>query len=101
MRCLAMMEPARVSVVYAARTNEEEGETREGLAALTVGLASDDIDVSVRVHQGVPSEVACGYAGQADLLVLGRRGRAGVKQLLGSTSHKVLRSATCSVMVKT
>lgn len=98
-RCLAMMEPARVSVVYAARTSEEEDEAREGVAALTVDLVSDDIDVSARVHRGVPSEVAFGYAGQADLLVLGRRGRAGVKQLLGSTSHKVLRSAACSVMV--
>jgi len=94
-----MMEPARVSIVHAARTSEEELEAREGASSLILGLESDDIDTSVQVHQGVPSEVAIGYAGQSDLLVLGRRGQAGVKHFLGSTSHKVLRSAACSVMV--
>ncbi len=62
----------------------------------------DDPGIEVRreVQQGPPARVLLGAAHEADLLVVGSRGRGGFAGLLlGSVSQKVLHHASCPVVV--
>jgi nucleotide-binding universal stress UspA family protein len=59
-----------------------------------------DHAATVSVRQGGPGEVLLDAAQDADLLVVGNRGRGNIKAaLLGSTSAKVADEAPCPVVV--
>ena len=69
--------------------------------AITAGLNPDDADrVQRSVLRGYPVRVLLDAAADADLLVVGSRGRGGmVGILLGSVSQHVVAHARCPVVV--
>lgn len=78
-----------------------EQTTRERLAAevATVG-DGDHATVEQRIAEGSPGLVLVEASGDADLVVVGTRGRGGFRSLvLGSTSHQVVSHAHCPVVV--
>jgi nucleotide-binding universal stress UspA family protein len=68
-------------------------------------LSSDDLspkDIVTRVLEGAPGPALCKFASDtaADAMIVGSRGRGGIKRaLLGSVSDHVVRNAPCSVVV--
>jgi nucleotide-binding universal stress UspA family protein len=62
--------------------------------------AHPELTVSTEVLYGDPGPVLAELATRAGLVVVGSRGRGGFAgMLLGSTSHRLIRDATCPVMV--
>jgi nucleotide-binding universal stress UspA family protein len=60
------------------------------------------VEVETHVREGDPAEVLIDVANEqnADLIVVGSRGLAGIKRfLLGSVSNKVSHHVSCSVMI--
>ena len=73
---------------------------RQVLAEAEERLGLDDVEV--RVLGGEPASAICGLATElgARAVVLGTRGRGGLKRaLLGSVSDYVVRNAPCTVVV--
>jgi nucleotide-binding universal stress UspA family protein len=69
--------------------------------AVAAGLPPDEADsVQRSVRRGYPARVLLDAAADADLLVVGSRGRGGmVGMLLGSVSQHVVTHASCPVVV--
>ena len=78
---------------------------REGLETLqsfAVKARQVDVEVEYRQLSGSPSRSICSTAieWQADLIVIGRRGRSGLSEMiLGSVSNYVVHHAPCSVLI--
>jgi len=73
----------------------------ERIKDLAASLASDELDLGIRVEMGEPGpqliEVAADV--DADLIVLGTQGLSGLKHLLiGSTAEYVVRRSACPVL---
>lgn len=61
---------------------------------------ADGVDISREILQGPPAPVLLEAAKDADLLIVGSRGRGGFTGLLlGSVSGQVVQHATCPVLV--
>ena len=75
--------------------------TEDLLTVIKAELGEDPpVLVQPRVEQGNPAEVLIEQSADADLLVVGRRGRGGFRGLLlGSVSQHVTAYAKCSVAV--
>ena len=76
-------------------------EAAEKLAGLCSAEEQAAIPAQTAVEIGPPAEGVVRYAGehQVDLIVMGTRGRAAVKQLLlGSVAAEVVRRAPCPVL---
>lgn len=76
--------------------------TQERLAALQQRAEAAAIQTSFAYDAGEPGYLICknAEAWGAELIVLGRRGRSGLSELmLGSVSNYVLHRAPCSVLV--
>ena len=90
-----------------AETSNREAKDRGESAAKAVAEAMGDLgyaaeQVESRLVEGSPGPVLCRLAADvdADALVIGSRGRGGLKRaLLGSVSDYVVRNAPCSVIV--
>ena len=79
-----------------------EKEGLELLQSLAKEARSAEVEVEYRQIVGSPSRIICKLARewQADLIVIGRRGRSGLKEIiLGSVSNYVLHHAPCSVLI--
>ena len=64
-------------------------------------LSRRGLAVTTRIGTGLPSEevIAAARAEEADLIVLGTRGKSGLAHvLLGSTAERVIRTAPCPVL---
>lgn len=65
-----------------------------------VATIADDVEVHPQVKVGPASQVLIDLSEDADLVVVGTRGRGGfVGLVLGSTSHQVTSHAKCPVLV--
>jgi nucleotide-binding universal stress UspA family protein len=112
---LASLSGARVSAVSVATPPEPPTvvETEASLEAATkhfeeifetLRRRADEcnVDLDTRVLVGHPAEQILRVAAElgVDLIVVGRRGRSGIRQwLFGSTSQRVISHAPCSVLV--
>ncbi len=69
-------------------------------AAVTQEVGEDTGDVTTEVVRGHPAKVLVDASAEAELLVVGNRGRGGFAEaLLGSVSEHVVRHAACPVVV--
>ena len=61
----------------------------------------DNVDIKIVVKRGDPRDVICDYAKENDIdcIIMGRRGRGGIRATLGSVSTAVLRHTDLPVMV--
>jgi nucleotide-binding universal stress UspA family protein len=98
---LARQYGAAVDVVYATR-DPGQGDGRAILEeAIDFGVDLDGVDVETHLVEGEPTAVVIAQAVErgADLLVMGRHGRRGVRErLLGSVAERVLRRASAPVL---
>jgi nucleotide-binding universal stress UspA family protein len=72
-----------------------------GLAEVKQRAAARGISVETRITTGLPSEevLAAAEAEEADLIVVGTRGKTGLAHvLLGSTAERIIRRAPCPVL---
>lgn len=91
-----------VMELYQKRWAEYEQEGLNFLQSFAEKAAAVGITAEFTQIQGRPGRAICGLARNwdADLIVLGRRGRSGISELfLGSVSNYVLHHAPCQVLV--
>jgi nucleotide-binding universal stress UspA family protein len=74
---------------------------REQLAAVTQEYLDQGVKTRAVVRFGRPAQeiVAAARDEQADLIIMATHGRSGLKHLVGSVTEKVIRLATCPVLV--
>lgn len=78
-----------------------EEAARQRLASTLEALGdTSPVELHTEVREGQPAAVLCKLAREADLVVVGSRGRGGFSALLlGSVSAQVVQHARCSVVV--
>lgn len=80
-----------------------QSEGLEWLKSLTHKALLKNVKTEFTQNCGDPSRIICTMARnwQADLIIMGRRGRTGLSEmLLGSVSNYVLHHAPCTVMIE-
>ena len=88
--------------IYQQQYKEFENQGLKLLQILADQAISAGISTEFSQNHGSPGQTICNLAfnWQADLIVMGRRGRSGINELiLGSASNYVLHHACCSVLV--
>ncbi len=88
--------------IYQQQYKEFENQGLKLLQILADQAISAGISTEFSQNHGSPGQTICNLAfnWQADLIVMGRRGRSGINELiLGSVSNYVLHHACCSVLV--
>jgi nucleotide-binding universal stress UspA family protein len=69
-------------------------------AAATAKKLEPSVEVDAVTAVGQPADALLGQGGEAELIVVGRRGLGGFRSLLlGSVSQQVVHYATCPVVV--
>lgn len=90
--------PMDTAVMNVYRTLETEGN-----AALDFvnSLGKEyDVEVEIKLAEGVPIKVILEMSKEYDIIVIGTLGRTGMaKLLMGSVAEKVVRASKCPVMV--
>jgi nucleotide-binding universal stress UspA family protein len=96
-----LLEVAWIDRADVARWSEMERRAAEVALAKTVAaVQTPGVDLDARVVEGNPVDVLIDASRDADLLVVGSRGRGGfVGLLLGSVSQRCLERAHCPVVV--
>jgi nucleotide-binding universal stress UspA family protein len=74
-------------------------ELKSSLESLGPRLAGGTIHVHPKLVEQSPAEALLGEAADADLLVVGSRGRGAMRSLLGSVSRTVAQHAPCPVVI--
>ena len=88
--------------IYQQQYKESENQGLNLLQILASQAISAGVSTEFSQNHGSPGQTVCDLAfnWQADLIVMGRRGRSGINELiLGSVSNYVLHHASCSVLV--
>jgi nucleotide-binding universal stress UspA family protein len=81
------------------KTGRAAGEELLNAASMRARRAVPDLDVSTVLADGHAADALLKQAAEADVIVLGSRGRSGFSRLLGSTSLQVAMHASCAVVV--
>jgi nucleotide-binding universal stress UspA family protein len=92
----------QTSPTYMKQCEEMEKEGLEELKFLAGQAIASGVKAEFIQNQGEPGPMICNAAisCQADLIIMGRRGRTGLSELfLGSVSNYVLHHAPCAVLV--
>ena len=92
----------QTSSSYMKQWEEVEKEGLEELKSLVQQVIAAGVKAEFLQNQGDPGRMICNAAisWQADLIIMGRRGRTGLSELfLGSVSNYVLHHAPCAVLV--
>ena len=93
-------EIAHQAALSAAEPLEQAAHTLQDDAVQAVGDATNGVSIQRLVVQGPAAAALLDAARDADLLVVGSRGRGGfVGLLLGSVSQQCVQHATCPVVV--
>ena len=88
------------SATYVFPPGPQEEGAREVLAKSIEGLDSPNVDVRTRLVEGRPVRALVKESLDADMLVVGSRGRSGVAAvILGSVSTGCIHHAACPVVV--
>jgi nucleotide-binding universal stress UspA family protein len=112
----AKLRRAHLSVIYAYTLPHLAGEQALTTEVITrihseaqdlienevdqLGELTAGIEVGCAAVEGAPAQLLLDAAGEADLLVVGSRGRGGFKALLlGSVSQQCAQHATCPVVI--
>lgn len=88
--------------IYQQQYKECENQGLKLLQSFASQAISAEISTEFSQNYGSPGQTICDLASnwQANLIVMGRRGRTGINELiLGSVSNHVLHHACCSVLV--
>lgn len=88
--------------IYQQQCKEIENQGLNLLQSFAAQAIAAGVSTEFTQNQGSPGQIICDLAinWQADLIVVGRRGRSGINELiLGSVSNYVLHHASCSVLV--
>jgi nucleotide-binding universal stress UspA family protein len=88
--------------IYQQQCKEIENQGLKLLQSFASQAIAAGVSTEFTQNQGSPGKIICDLAinWQADLIIMGRRGRAGINELiLGSVSNYVLHHAGCSVLV--
>ena len=88
--------------IYQQQYKEFENQGLKLLQILASQAISAGVSTEFSQNHGSPGQTICDLAfnWSADLIVMGRRGRSGINELiLGSVSNYVLHHAACSVLV--
>ncbi len=92
----------QTSPTYMKQCEEMEKQGLEELKFLAEQAIASGVKAEFIQNQGEPGPMICNAAisCQADLIIMGRRGRTGLSELfLGSVSNYVLHHAPCAVLV--
>jgi nucleotide-binding universal stress UspA family protein len=80
--------------------DQAAAEVLHAMVAAARGPATGDVEVEERVVRGAPAQALLEAAADADLLVVGSRGRGGFAGLLlGSVSQQCTQHAPCPVVI--
>lgn len=88
--------------IYQQQYKEFEEQGLRLLQSFSAQAIAAGVRTEFSQNRGNPGQTICDLAinWQADLIVMGRRGRSGINELiLGSVSNYVLHHASCSVLV--
>jgi nucleotide-binding universal stress UspA family protein len=96
-----LLEVAWIDRTDIARWSDMERRAAEAaLAKIVEEVKPDGVDIDARVVEGNPVNVLIDASTDADLLVVGSRGRGGLAGLmLGSVSQRCVERAHCPVVV--
>jgi len=93
---------SKKDVLYAQGKEDLELTRRKKILSAEEYLQSQNIDYEVNILHGEPGPTIVNYANNHsfDLLIVGSRGLNSLQEMvLGSVSHKVVKRATCPVLV--
>lgn len=111
---LAKSTRTKLTALYVASLNEKRvqakvwlkeallKEGQEVLAEVEKLAGEEGVQIETKIVEGIPSEkiVEVARNEKADLIVMGTRGRTGIKKiLLGSVAERVIGAASCPVLV--
>lgn len=112
---LATGRDTKVFVVYAVDSSTSKADVlhnwdtlgisekrKERLTAICEIAKKEKINYEIKILRGEPVQVIIGFARttNADLIVIGCRGLNPLQQMvLGSVSHKVMKKASCPVLI--
>jgi len=101
LRCMALMGPARVTILSASQEKAADTEaTHQHVESLKSQLCqTEELSVTLEVTDSSPVSAAGAYGATADLVVIGRTGASGRAVRIGSTAERVLRGTASSVLV--
>jgi len=90
--------PMDTAVMNVYKTLEKEGQEA---VDYVMDLAKENgVDVEVMVKEGAPVKVILDESNNYDVIVMGTLGRTGMSKLLmGSVAERVVRAASCPVLV--
>jgi len=90
--------PMDTAVMNVYKTLEKEGQ--EAVDFVTKSAQEAGVDVEVTIKEGTPVKVILEESPNYDVIVMGTLGRTGMSKLLmGSVAERVVRAASCPVMV--